>query len=118
MPINFPFLISGPFAKIDSGDCESNGMRILANRKECEDAAVSLKVSTRFYREVKNEKLPPGCIYQSMHGFTFLLMNNHQESSVPCGKVQQLTFECICAAGKLLNFKVLKNQITKSSIKC
>ena len=90
-------------------------MRTVATKQECEDAAVFLKVSTRFYREVTAEQLPTGCIYRKMYGFTFLLMNNHQESSVPCGKVGQSTFECICAAGKLLNFKELKNQITKSS---
>ena len=92
-------------------------MRMVATKKECEDAAVFLKVTQKSAFEHTLPQLPPGCIYQKMHGFTWLYMNNHQESSVPCGKVEPFTFKCICAAGKLLKFKELKNQITKSSIK-
>ena len=98
---------------------------MVTTKKECQDAAKKvLKVNRKPTRELQKKyekKLPPGCIYHKFFSLQKVLhssyMNNHQELTVPCGHVEQSkTFNCICAAGKLLNFKEFKNQITKSSM--
>jgi len=101
------------FEKIDSEDCESKGFRAVAAKKECEDAAVILKLKN-YLGEVHTSalehtftELPIGCIY-SRYIFGWTSPKNSQEPRVPCGQVVAkfgFDFECICAVGNCTDGK-------------
>ena len=114
--ITFSFSVS--FKMIDSEDCESKGMRMVATKKECEDAAVFLKLTDTSADELlQNEDLAPGCIYQNNRWLAWASLKNHSDPNKPCGKSQWVVLHklliassCICASrsGKPYNSTALK----------
>ena len=89
---------------IDSGDCESNGMRMVTTKKECEDAAVFLKLEDTSAYESQKLFRPKGCVYTTLE---FLIwdqgLGHNQDTNRPdCGSVRYYqTRSCICSkAGK------------------
>ena len=103
---------------IDSEDCESKGMRMVATKKECEDAAVFLKLTDTSADELlQNEDLAPGCIYQNNRWLAWASLKNHSDPNKPCGTSQWVVLHklliassCICASrsGKPYNSTALK----------
>ena len=103
---------------IDSEDCESKGMRMVTTKKECEDAAVFLKLTDTSADELlQNEDLAPGCIYQNNRWLAWASLKNHPDTSKPCGTSQWVVLHklliassCICASrsGKPYNSTALK----------
>ena len=86
---------------INSGDCESNGMRMVATKKECEDAAVFLKLTDTSAYEIEKTDRPQGCVYSSIDYLSWDSPENHPRM-LTCGSVHKgVTRSCICSkAGK------------------
>ena len=98
-------------------------MRMVTSKKECEDAAVFLKLTDKSARDNKNTKIPPGCIYHMLGYASIWLgwapLTNYEEPSIPCGIMQfGYAFNCICASktGKRFNSKIQKKLIIESEI--
>ena len=123
-------------AKLDivwSDYCETAGSRTVETKEQCKDAAVFLKLlppsvfSTKTYStgdstkncdgelcfiEQSSMRLPQGCSVRVIEdvGFVAVKWNTNQKSIRKCGAMRD-EFKCICADGKLFNFRELKNQI-------
>ena len=88
---------------IASGDCESNGMRMLSTKKECEDAADVLELTDNLAYEIQDTQRPQGCIYASNDWLSWASPDGHPDPSKPCGTIDsRMTYSCICSrAGKI-----------------
>ena len=86
---------------INSGDCESNGMRMIATKKECEDAAFLLQLTDTSAYEIEKTDRPQGCVYSSLDYLSWDSPENHPRM-LTCGSVHRgVTRSCICSkAGK------------------
>ena len=90
---------------ITSGDCESNGMRMLSTKKECEDAADVLELSDNSAYEIQDTQRPQGCIYASNDWLSWASPDGHPDPSKPCGTHDSgMKYSCLCSrAGKYFN---------------
>ena len=86
---------------IASGNCESNGMRMLSTKKECEYAADVLELSDNQAYEIQNTQtiqMPQGCIYASYNWLGWASPDGHPDPSIPCGmRYSGMTYRCICS---------------------
>ena len=97
-------MLIGPFARINSGDCESHGMRMLKSKKECEEAADVLELSDSSLFELQDPLRPQGCIYASNDWLSWASPHSHSDPSKPCGSIDSgMTYSCICS--RTGNFK-------------
>ena len=83
---------------INSGDCESKGMRRVTTKNECEDAAVFLNLRDTSAYDTSTSELdrPQGCVYSSLN---FLSWNSPENPPVStCGSVHKgVTRSCVCS---------------------
>ena len=96
---------------IDSDDCESKGMKMVATKKECEEAAVILRLNDITAYEMQREERPMGCIYgiSGKRAYDWLSWASpknhpslHKTLKASCGSIHQfrnnkpVTYNCIC----------------------
>jgi len=89
--------VSGLFARIYSGDCNSNGLRMITNKQECEEAANILGLVDKYAYESQTNGKPYGCIYASNDWLAFASPLDHPYGNTPCGSHSVHVYDCLCA---------------------
>ena len=105
-------LLSAAYTMIDSDDCESKGMKMVATKKECEDAAEKLDLKGKRAYEMQLAERPMGCIYgiadntAATDWLSWASPKNHPSFhntwNASCGSIHKfhnnipVTYNCIC----------------------
>jgi len=88
----------GLFSRINSGDCNSNGLAMITNKQECEEAAKSLGLVMKEANLRQQKGKPHGCIYASNDYLVFASPVGHSYDPSPCGsRFYAATYDCLCA---------------------
>ena len=103
----------GPFVRVNSGDCESNGMRMIRSKKECEDASKLLGLRDLSAFELQDQSRPHGCVYADNEWLGWASPEGHPNKNVPCGSSDTFVYDCICArSGKIKYLLFTVNTVT------
>ena len=101
--------IDVPYEIISSGDCASNGMRMITNRQDCERAAKNLHLLDITSSEYQFADRSHGCLIQFVNrGGDYLVWappEYHPHANIPCGSKD---FSCICAKNGTIDLALIK----------
>ena len=83
---------------------------MVANAKECEDAALILNLEDTSTKSYRYQGLPYGCVYANNDWLGFASAKGDGYETVPCGTISGgIKYDCICKQGKMsLRFKQIQ----------
>ena len=89
--------LGGSFARISSGSCDSNGMKMVTSQSQCDLAAQELDLSDTSAGSYGGEGSPHGCVYASYNNLIWINPKHASFASAACGSTQNSwSFDCLC----------------------
>ena len=95
-----------PYQIISSGNCALNGMTMISNKQQCNQAAKELNLEDITSSEHQSGDRAHGCLTHTFPPYlVWAPTESHPHDNVPCG---ENSYNCICVKSGKIPFALMK----------
>ena len=94
---------TGPYIRINSGSCETHGMKIITTYDQCEAALQFLGLGDGVDSYGRWSNIPYGCIFRP-NGKGCLWNSVTNSNSPACGSPPSNIYDCICSTSGMNSY--------------